>query len=244
MLSLGLLAMGLLPGPVFAQTDPGKNIGITPVQIAEKIVIDGELSEAVWQNQPFIPELKVFFPIYGQAIDRETRVWAAYDRSSLYFAVQCLDAQVDQVKATIAQRDRVDRDDFVLIKLDTIGSRQSAYEFYVNPRGIQMDGISSAVSGSNMDPDFVWHSAGKLIPQGYQVEVRIPLKSIRYPRGKELKMGFILIRSIPHLGIVASWPGKLPFENEFKYMTDVVYRDMKGGNLKLEVLPNLTYSRD
>lgn len=244
MLTLGLLAMGLMLYPVFAQADPGKNDGITLVQITEKIVIDGELSEAVWQNRPFIPELKVFFPIYGQAIDQETRVWAAYDRSSLYFAVQCLDAQANQVKATIAQRDRVDRDDFVLIKLDTLGSRQSAYEFYVNPRGIQMDGISSAVSGSNMDPDFVWHSAGKLIPQGYQVEVRIPLKSIRYPRGKELKMGFILIRSIPHLGIVASWPGKLPFENEFKYMTDMVYRDMKGGNLKLEVLPNFTYSRD
>jgi len=168
---------------------------IIPDKVTGAIVIDGELSEQVWQQAPLVKEFKTIFPTPGQPMNVGTKIWAAYDKGNLYFAVQCLDPEPDKIKTSITQRDNIFKDDNVGILLDTLGTRQSSHEFYINPSGIQMDAVNSAVSRFDVTPDFVWDSAGKITGEGYQVEVRIPLESIRYQRSKgkadEVRMGHI-----------------------------------------------------
>src|SRR5205807_5992195 len=71
-----------------------------------------------------------------------------------------------------------------------------ALMFAVNPLGVQGDGtlieganvtasgfIGNAVVGReqpDLSPDFVFQSRGRVTDWGYEVEVRIPFKSIRY----------------------------------------------------------------
>lgn len=86
---------------------------------------------------------------------------AAYDKKNLYFAFECFDTEPHKIKTSIAQRDNISRDDQVGILLDAAGNKQTGYEFYVNPNGIQSDAVNSAVSvdGPDKSPDFVWESA-------------------------------------------------------------------------------------
>lgn len=218
---------------------------VVPDMVTGGITVDGELNEAVWKLPSIDKEFKTVSPTYGESLGRETKIWTAYDKKNLYFAFKCFDPEPQKIKTSISRRDNIGMDDFVGIQLDASGGKQTRYDFLINPNGIQQDAVSSAVSvdGADKSPDFVWDSAGKITPEGYQVEVRIPLKSIRYRAGKTVKMGIIFLRQISRLGTVGAWPEIKPGQTSFNFMATLFYKDLKSG-LKLEVLPNFTYSRN
>ncbi len=241
---IGIMMVLVLSSRILWSVELQKDVNvIIPDRVSEKITVDGELNEAVWQQQPINETFRTLFPIYGRPFELETRVWAAYDKGNLYFAFKCFDPEPNKIKATIAQRDKISNDDHFAVMLDTVGTKQSSYEFYVNPNGIQADAINSAVSGSDSAPDFVWESAGKLTADGYQGEMRIPLESVRYQpgKGKQVRMGVLFYRSVPHLGTSATWPELAAGQPIYNFMATVVYKGLKSG-LKLEILPNFTYS--
>ncbi|MCX6582231.1 MAG: DUF5916 domain-containing protein [Candidatus Aminicenantes bacterium] len=216
---------------------------ILPDRSTETIKIDGDLNENIWTNPPLAEDFHTYLPVYGEKLNQATLVWMAYDHRNLYFAFKCWDNEPDKIKTSIAQRDKMFRDDWVAVLLDAMGNNQTSYEFYVNPNGIQGDNLNSAVTGTDNAPDFVWESAGKVTKEGYQVEIRIPLESIRFKSGREVKMGLLLLRNISRLGVGATWPQTQPGQTDFNFMATLVYKDL-AYRLKLELLPNFTYSRD
>ena len=208
---------------------------IVPDKISEPIKIDGDLSEKVWSNRAISEKFITFSPLFGEVLGQETKVWTAYNNKNLYFAFECYDTEPNKIKTSISRRDKISNDDWVGIAIDTMGNRQSSYEFYINPSGIQDDGITSAVNGWAFDiaPDFVWESAGKITDEGYLVEIRIPLESIRFKGGKEVKMGIVFMRNINRLGKMGSWPEIKAGQSQFNIMINVIYKDLKKG-LNLE----------
>ncbi|MCP4153825.1 MAG: carbohydrate binding family 9 domain-containing protein, partial [bacterium] len=209
----------------------------------ETVKIDGELNEKLWSNPAIEKEFLSYEPAHGSPIGQKTKIWTAYDKNNLYFAFICYDTNPDNIKTSICQRDKIFNDDFVGISIDTNGSRQSAYEFYVNPSGIQADSLLSSVTASDFAPDFVWDSAAKLTENGYQVEIRIPLKSIQFKSGKNLEMGIMFLRAISMEAISGSWPTFLPGQTEFNCMAGRTFEKLKKP-LQLEILPSFVYSKD
>jgi hypothetical protein len=112
----------------------------------------------------------------------------------------------------------------------------------VNPHGIQGDILNSAVSGEDISPDFVWESAGQLTETGYQVEIKLPLRSIRFQSGKNVKMGILFWRQISRFGIAGSWPTLEPGKGMFNLYAALNFETLKCP-LNLELLPGFTYSR-
>jgi hypothetical protein len=214
---------------------------IFPDRVNETIKIDGVLNEKVWKNKGISEEFTSFYPVFGEVKEQKTTVWLAYDSENIFFAFHCYDPEPQKIKSTITQRDRIFRDDLVGIMLDAVGNKQTSYEFYVNADGIQADAVNSASSGTNVHPDFVWQSAGKFTEQGYDVEICIPLKSINYKSGEEVQMRMLFVRQISRLGTGISWPKIKPGQTDFNSMATAYYKNLKTG-LKLEVLPNFTYS--
>jgi len=150
---------------------------IIPDEAAESIKIDGVLNESIWCLPPISREFITFFPVFGEIMDQKAKIWMAYDNKNLYFAFKCFDIESNKVKTSISRRDTIaSRDDSIGVVIDVMGNRQTSYEFYINPNGIQEDGLTSAVNGWSYDnsPDFVWESAGKIVDDGYQVELCIP----------------------------------------------------------------------
>ena len=91
--------------------------------------------------------------------------------------------------------------------------------------------------------DYVWYSAGKLVLDGYTVEMQIPLKSIRYTNSNPVKMPILLERKISRRTEHGSYPAMDPKQG-YSFLTQlnpIEYPDLKKQTL-LEILPAFTYS--
>jgi hypothetical protein len=121
----------------------------------------------------------------------------------------------DAVRATLAERDRIGGDDNVELHFDTFHELKRAFVFVVNPLGVQADGTKSEGGGfvpggafpgeTDYSPDFVWDSKGRLTDSGYEVEIRIPFSSLRYPGSGPDTWGFNVVRVVRHSGWEQTW---------------------------------------
>src|SRR5262245_42797234 len=147
--------------------------------------LDGLLDDLAWSGPPVGPENWTSYnPLRGEPASLRTRVWVAYDSGAIYFAFRSFDPEPERIRATIARRDNVWNDDWVGVSLDSSRAGQVAYHMFVNPSGIQMDALQTRNEDTAVD--WVWQSAGRVDAQGYTVEVRLPLQSIRFKGGPDV----------------------------------------------------------
>jgi len=231
----------LLVSVASASTSPP--LMLRPLKTDKPPVINGALDDAVWKEAPSVTDFKTFIPYFGRDLSEETLAYYAYDSENLYFAFQCTDREPDKIKATLSKRDDFRTDDFVCVNLDSFNDQQSLYAFYVNPLGIQMDS-RYANSKEDYSVDVVWWSAGRLHDRGYSVELRIPLKSIRYSSGPRTEMGIFFERSIGRRSEHGSYPVLDPAKG-FAFLTEMAPLELFG--LKkytlLELIPAFTFSQ-
>lgn len=148
-----------------------------------KIEIDARLDETPWQLPPTF-ELDVETrPAENGPAPVRTEVWIGYDLNNLYIAFRAHDPDPSQIRARLSDRDNAYQDDFVGVVLDTFNDRRRAFEFFVNPMGVQMDMTYNEMAGGEDDSwDAIWDSAGRVTEAGYEVEMRIPFSSLRFPK--------------------------------------------------------------
>ncbi len=76
--------------------------------------------------------------------------------------------------------------DCITLILDTFNDRRTYYSFTINPRGIQKD-----------EPgDYLWESEAQINSIGWQGEIRIPFKSIRFSKNENQIWGISIERYI------------------------------------------------
>jgi hypothetical protein len=222
--------------------EPGKLPPIVVPSVEVPPAIDGVLEDATWKNSPLsLGEWLTYNPAYGEKLAQKTQVWLAHDKNYLYLAFRCLDPEPSKIKTSIARRDTIWNDDWVGLSLDSLGSGQSSYDLFSNPNGIQGDILNSSTAGEDTAPDWVWDSAGKITPEGYNVEIRVPLKSLRFKSGAEVRMGVLFWRRISRLGASASWPDLPRGQSIFTRYAPLLLGDVNRP-LTLEAIPNITYS--
>jgi uncharacterized protein DUF5916/cellulose/xylan binding protein with CBM9 domain len=204
--------------------------------------IDGDLHDDVWVDDPLVlGDWISYNPLYGTVVPQRTDVRIAYDDRNLYFAFHCLDSEPDKIRTTISRRDSVFNDDWVGFSLDSNGTGQTAYHLFVNPSGIQMDALNTSSSGERFEADMVWDSAGKLTEDGYTVEIKLPLQSIRFQSGRDVKMGILFWRRISRSGMSSAWPDIPPGQWVFNRHAHLVFSELTQPRL-IELLPSLTQS--
>ena len=211
------LAVALGSGPVYRGTD--RNVRVAIPRIEAAVEVDGNLSEPAWEQAARLTGFSQYAPNDGQPAPDETNVFVWYSATAIHFGIRA-NAASGSVRATLAERDRIDNDDWVQIYLGTFNDGRQATVFGVNPLGVQMDGAvvesSNRSSGSfgglaggravaDLSPDFVFDSKGRLTDYGYEVEVRIPFKSLRYQTGEVQDWGIHVIRRIQSAGHEDSW---------------------------------------
>lgn len=168
----------------------------------DAIEIDGVMDEPAW-SEALIREIP--FEVHpGENIEApvETRCHLTYDQRNLYVGCHAFDPKPQKIRAHITDRDSAWRDDFLGIYLDTFNDERRAFEFFVNPLGVQMDLIRNDLADNrnreDASWDAIWSSAGKLTDDGYVVEMAIPFSSLRFqhrPGGQT--WGFTLFRAYP-----------------------------------------------
>jgi hypothetical protein len=203
--------------------------------------IDGDLSDEVWKNDPLdIGEWISYNPLRGERSQQRTEVRIAYDDRNIYFAFHCFDDEPQKIRTTISRRDSVFSDDWIALSLDSTGTGQTAYHLFVNPSGIQMDALNTSSSGERFEADLVWDSAGQVTEDGYVVEIKLPLQTIRFSGGDEVRMGILFFRRISRSGVSYSWPDMPPGQWVFNRPGHLLFNNLTQRQL-IEVLPSITY---
>ncbi len=183
------------------------------------VAVDGSLTEAPWQGATLLTGFSQFAPLDGVPAADSTHVLVWYSPTALYVGIKAFEAH-GAVHATLADRDKIGADDNVQILLGTFHDRRQAYVFAVNPFGVQMDGTiveTGAGSGGGWTPtltgraapdlsqDFVYTSKGRLTEYGYEVEIRIPFKSLKYQSAESQSWDLNVVRQVQHSGFEDSW---------------------------------------
>ncbi len=240
-LVLALLASLLLIAPVAAAADPqASTLVLRSVEAAPKI--DGRLDAGEWPSEPLqTGEWISYNPLYGERLAQQTTVWAAYDKRFLYFAFRCADPDPSKIKTSITRRDNMWNDDWVGLMLDAMGNGQTSYDMFVNPSGVQGDILTSSTKGENSSIDWVWDSAARSTPDGYTVEIRVPVQSIRFKSGADVPMRVLFWRRISRLGVSVAWPDLPPGKSAFERATLMMVHDLAWPGVR-EVMPAVTES--
>jgi hypothetical protein len=184
------------------------------------VAIDGELSDAAWARAALLTGFSQYAPNDGVSAVDSTQVLVWYSANAIYFGIRAYEVH-GQPTATLADRDQIFGDDNVQILLGTFHDGKKALMFAVNPLGVQGDGalieganisasgfIGGAVIGReqpDLSPDYVFQSRGRVTPWGYEVEVRIPFKSLRYQPKQPQDWSLNIVRQVKHSGFEDSW---------------------------------------
>src|SRR2546428_648192 len=184
------------------------------------VTVDGVLGWGVGHQAALLKGFTQYRPVDSRPVADSTEVLAFYAPDAIYFGIRAYEGHGAVVRATLADRYNVGTDDNIQILLDTFNDRRRALLFAVNPLGVQQDGVRSeglagAAGGQNagfrsdgvvdLNPDYVYESKGHITPWGYEVEVRIPFKSLRYQSGAIQDWGIQIIRVTQHTGYEDTW---------------------------------------
>jgi hypothetical protein len=229
---------------VTAATARAQSADIRVERAAHPPKIDGVLDDEVWTKVAPLPadEWVSYNPIRGDrmANDYRTEARVAYDDRNIYFAFHCFDIDPTQIKTSVARRDSSFSDDWIALSLDSAGTGQTAYHLFSNPSGSQMDAINTSASGEQFDVDVVWFSVAKVTGDGYVVEVSVPLQTLRFSGGDQVRMGLVFFRKVSRIGMSYAWPEMLPGQWVFDRPSHLVFDNLKPRRL-VELLPSVTY---
>src|SRR2546426_1775295 len=183
-------------------------------------VIDGDLADSVWAGAARLSGFSQYSPNDGAPAADSTQVLIWYSATAIYFGIRAFELH-GRPTMTLANRDQIFADDNVQILLGTFHDGKQALMFAVNPVGVQGDGslieganvtasgfIGGAVVGReqpDLSPDFVFQSRGGVTDWGYEVEVRIPFKSIRYQPRQPQDWRLNIVRQVKHSSVEDTW---------------------------------------
>jgi hypothetical protein len=231
------------------------------------VAVDGVIDEGVWKRAARLTGFSQYQPVDGRPAVEPTEVLVWYSSDAIHFGIRATELHGDVVRATRANRDDIASEDHVQILLDTDNGRQLAFLFGVNPLGVQQDGTrgatfaggaggASATGGGfrninpldgsvDLNPDYVFESRGRLVPGGYEVEIRIPFKSLRYQDAAVQSWGIHVLRRVQHTGFQDTWAPAVRANANFLAQSGTLegLRDMHRG-LVLEAAPTVTARLD
>jgi hypothetical protein len=221
---LGLLQTlsGAPVPPVATYSGRAHAVHAAAPRLESEVRIDGVLDEAVWTRAVRLSDFSEFSPKDGLPAEDSTTVLVWYSPTAIYFGVRAYEIHGGRsaVRATLADRDKIATNDQIQILLGTFGDGRQALVFGVNPLGIQMDGTiveqgvsrnqgfvvtSAGREAPDLSADFVYQSKGHLTEFGYEVEIRIPFKSLRYQPAEVQSWRIQVVREVQHSGHEQTW---------------------------------------
>ncbi len=194
---------------------------LVATRISEKIVVDGQLDEPIWQRAPRATGFVQEAPNPGADASQNTIVRVLYDDQAVYVGAQLFDVDPDSIFNQLTERDRVGITDWFAVVIDAYQDGQNGVGFLVTPAGIQVDIKYSLVGGGGGGPggpvfsgerswDAVWKSNARITPDGWVAEIAIPYSAIRFPNVKEQTWNINFGRMVRRLRQVSFWNPVLP----------------------------------
>ena len=159
-------------------------------QTSIAIKIDGVIDEA-WENADHVKDFWQYFPMDTSRAWNPTEVRMLYDDNFIYYLAiaktRIPDVMGSYVTPSLRRDFRGEANDAVTLTLDPFQDETNAFQFGVNPFGVQREGLLT--NGGNVSADLdqawdnLWFADAKQYKGYWVAEMAIPFKTIRYKEG-------------------------------------------------------------
>jgi len=191
-------ALGPPPPPPARPPRPPAQAG-EPIEAARRegpIELDGRLEEPAWHAAAPFDGFVQIFPDEGRPPGERTEVQVLYDDQTLYVGITCHDSRPGEVARPLGRRDNAPFSDQVIVFVDSLHDRRTAYVFGLNAAGVQFDELLFGDDQENADWDAVWDGAASATAGGWSAELAIPLSILRFSPAASQTWGFAVKRVV------------------------------------------------
>jgi len=185
--------------PEVEARDADGRVTIRATRLSSKVMLDGKLDEAVYRDVRAISNFIQNEPHNGQPASERTDVWVFFDDDAIYISARCWQPRSVQLVANDMRRDgqNVVRNDNFSVILDTFHDKRNGFTFQTNPLGAVGDQqVTDEGNTINRDWNTVWDVRTSRDDEGWNVEMAIPFKSLRFKPGREQTWGVNFRRAI------------------------------------------------
>ena len=185
--------------PATITRDASGRATVRAVRLDAALQLDGVLDEPIYAAvQPFGDFIQQA-PDEGAPATDQTDTWIFFDDQSIYVAARVYESVPEsEWIANEMQRDSfqlINNDGFIVV-FDTFYDRRNGFAFRVNPIGGFSDRQITDEGNPNPDWNPVWDVRTGRFNDGWTVEMEIPFKSLRFPRGRAQLWGIQVGRDI------------------------------------------------
>ncbi len=196
-------------------------------------MIDGVIEDA-WLTADSAFDFIQFYPCDGEKPTDQTVVYVLQDGNNIYFAFRCYAVNEKPFVNLGGGEDNIN------IFLDPFASKTTAYIFCVTASGSFSDGMMLD-DGRTEDYswDGVWYYAVKVFEREYDVEVKIPFKTIRYDKNIA-QWGVDFSRYIKRKQESSLWTAASPVEGHLVSKYGILANIVPGaGGYNFELYPEV-----
>src|SRR2546425_3148370 len=183
-LSACALLLFALATSAYAQTSttPQRTLTSVPLQPAERLLVDGRLTEEAWHRAEPASDFRQQDPNTGDPATETTEVRVLYDDHRIVIGVTCFDSEPRRIMGNQMQRDQsLGADDRFMVAIDTYSDGRSGYYFEINPSGAMGDGLVQPGTGTgsatgigggvNRSWDGIWNARVDRNETGWTAEI-------------------------------------------------------------------------
>ena len=206
---LSTLALSLVLQVLPQEAPPDASPSLRALRVTEAPIVDGALDDSVWSAAEAASGLRQRDPSEGAPASEATEVRVVYDDETLYVAARLWDRDPSLIRATELRRDdRLESDDSFALLLDTYRDGRNGFVFRVNPLGTRFDAtVRDESRFLRADWDEQWEAAARITEEGWEVEMAIPFKILRFTGDDTQAWGLNLERVIKRRNEAAYWSG-------------------------------------
>ena len=152
-------------------------------------VVDGILSEAVWEAVEWTTDYVENRPDEGTPPSYQTKFKILYDDKNLYIGVRCLDGEPNKIIKRLSRRDGFEGD-WIEFNIDSYFDKRTAFSFTITAAGVKGDELISN-NGNNWDSSWnpIWYAKTQIDGEGWTAEMRIPLSQIKFSKSEDQVWG-------------------------------------------------------
>lgn len=160
--------------------------------------LDGLALETFWQSTEVASGFHQKFPSDSLPFRQPTEVRLAYDQKNIYLHARCGETVRKPYVVQSLKRDfDIWNSDCFVVYFDTYNDKTNAFCFVVNPYNAQAEIFLQNGGGfGGLEPrwDNRWFSAVHRDSLGWQAEIKIPFKTLRYKAGNTLwRVNFVRV---------------------------------------------------
>ncbi|HEV8305381.1 MAG TPA: DUF5916 domain-containing protein [Gemmatimonadales bacterium] len=191
------VVLAALPAPAVPADSPATApLQVRAARLARPIVIDGLLTDAIWQSADRVTAFLQRDPTEGAQASESTVVYIAYDDAALYVAARLHDTRPDSIVARLARRDQGTNSDRFTVYIDPYHDKRSGFYFGISAAGTLYDGTLYNDEWNDDSWDGVWEGKVTRDAAGWTAELRIPYSQLRFVRQAAYVWGINFRRDI------------------------------------------------